>query len=342
MRRIHYPKHRFPPVRHRVRAHIRRSPKGKKVYVHSYWRGSREPTPVTPKIIPAALRLHRLRSLVARRVDEASAAKLARDFEEWKRHPDRYDIRGVDYPTLENSLFRDIRRGKIKAPFDDEESFRQFLIKHGFTPEEARKIRLVVKASSPLGVWASAGKGIGGYTLQLALDKIRRKGVIEESVILHELGHIKDMMNPKIRSDWFERDLTKRIEETKHKNPFFDQYSRWADLSSWEIGQPYYDKDEELIVNSFAAYHTGELDEAIRRIDKQIERERKVLREYEEKLKSLPNEISPVTGKPYSLRGKRARAIRRIIRSQKEGIKMLKEVKKVNMMVKSFWRKRTR
>jgi len=51
VRRIRYPRRRLPPVRHKVRAHIRHSPKGKKVYVRSYWRGSRERNIVPHRLI---------------------------------------------------------------------------------------------------------------------------------------------------------------------------------------------------------------------------------------------------------------------------------------------------
>lgn len=45
MRRIRYPKSRLPPIRHKVRAHVRRSKKGRLIRVRSYRRGSRLPEP---------------------------------------------------------------------------------------------------------------------------------------------------------------------------------------------------------------------------------------------------------------------------------------------------------
>lgn len=296
------------------------------------------------KVIPIMVSYGRKRRTIYRtehamKIDKSLKANLTYDIDKYAENPNRYDFKGIDYPSLEYLLFRDIKKGKIKAPFHDEKSFHQYLLKHGFTREEAKKIRIVVKQSAPYGIYASAGKGKDSYYIQLPLDNVKKRGKIEESTLLHELGHIKDMINPKIRSQWSQKDLTTKIEKAKKENYYFERYAKWSDLSSWEIGQPHYDKTEELIANSFSAFHTKELDKSIKQIDEQIKRERKVQKEYEEMLRNLPKQISPVTGKPYSMRGKRAKALRQVIRNQKEAIKQLKEAKKINMEIKAFWKK---
>jgi len=56
--------------------------------------------------------MHESRSPRARALDEAKKAKIANTFEQWAEHPDRYDIRGVDYP-----IGREFKTEKVRSDF---------------------------------------------------------------------------------------------------------------------------------------------------------------------------------------------------------------------------------
>lgn len=52
--------------------------------------------PITTPIKRRVLKVHLKRSLIARRTDEALKAREAPSVEEWLKHPNRYDLPGVD------------------------------------------------------------------------------------------------------------------------------------------------------------------------------------------------------------------------------------------------------
>jgi len=94
----HRKKKRKPPRRHRVKRHVRNGH-----VVRSYVRGR---LPWYQK----AIMVHRKRSLIARHTDEALKAPVAKSFEEWRKHPDRYDLLSVDYPK-KSKTEKDLNRG---------------------------------------------------------------------------------------------------------------------------------------------------------------------------------------------------------------------------------------
>jgi len=59
---------------------------------------NRKVRPITAPVKRRLKRIHRRRSLVAQRTDEALEAKPAPSAEAWIRRPNRYDVEGVDKP----------------------------------------------------------------------------------------------------------------------------------------------------------------------------------------------------------------------------------------------------
>jgi len=229
-------------------------------------------------------------------------------------------------------LYDKVKSGEVKAPFKNDEEFHKFIKEHGFTEEEANSIRLVVKKEGPLGVYAGAGEDY----IKIAMNQVDKKGELESTTILHELGHIKDKRDSSIRNDWGEKEFTSKLGAFEDKPLQSSMKPNWGDLGSWEIAG-YFDADEELIATSYASYWSGDLDKEISNLDGEVIRQNKIIKEREDLLKDLPSKISSVTGKKYTKSSKRYKSIVKDLEWQREALVQIEEVKDYNEEVKVFW-----
>jgi len=105
-------KHKFRVLGKDAQKRIVKSESPQRRLVGFYTDGEGRIRPITK-----ALDIHRNRSPVAQRTDEAIKAKLAKSYEEWAKQPNRRDLRGVDYPEEER------RKEEKKEPWMTDDPF---------------------------------------------------------------------------------------------------------------------------------------------------------------------------------------------------------------------------
>lgn len=136
-----------------------------------------------------AIREHEARSPRSRSVDEAKLARIARSYEEWRRHPNRYDLPGVDTPDVglwrRHRLVEPVGRLDPGVAVMGEEARRAVELYLG-GPILSKRIRLrAVKARAGWG--GKYNRILGEVTLNMLHLKGREAKA--SHVLVHELIH---------------------------------------------------------------------------------------------------------------------------------------------------------